>query len=97
MEKKTGEAMPLSAVQNSMRIFSLLCLMAFLISKATAADPAAEMASFSVFSGINVAELAKGEADDAGLRVERGVVSRAIASAASRAVDEQRAKVVRDA
>jgi hypothetical protein len=61
MEKKTGEAMRLGAVQNSMRFFSLVCLTAFLISKATAADPAAEMASFSVFSGINVADLAKGE------------------------------------
>jgi hypothetical protein len=61
MEKKTGEAMRLGAVQNSMRFFSLLCLTGFLISNAAAADPAAEMASFSVFSGINVADLAKGE------------------------------------
>src|SRR5947209_2290566 len=44
-----------------MRFFSLLCLAAFAISKAIAADPAAEMASFSVFNNINVAELAKGE------------------------------------
>jgi hypothetical protein len=61
MEKKIGEATPFPAVQNSMRFFSLACLMAFLISNATAADPAAEMASFSVFSGINIADLAKGE------------------------------------
>jgi hypothetical protein len=61
MEKKTGEAMRLGAVQNPVRFFSLVCLAAFLISKAAAADPAAEMASFSVFSGINVADLAKGE------------------------------------
>jgi hypothetical protein len=61
MEKKTGEAIRLGAVQNSMRFFSLVCLTAFLISKAAAADPAAELASFSVFSGINVADLAKGE------------------------------------
>jgi hypothetical protein len=61
MEKKTGEAMPFRAVQKPMRIFSLVCLTAFLISKAAAADPAAEMASFSVFNNINVAELAKGE------------------------------------
>ena len=44
-----------------MRIFSFVCLTAFLISTATAAEPAAEMANFSVFSGINVADLAKGE------------------------------------
>jgi hypothetical protein len=62
MEKKTGEAMRFRAVQNSMRFFSLACLTAFLISKAAAAaDPVAEMAGFSVFSGINVADLAKGE------------------------------------
>jgi hypothetical protein len=61
MEKKTGEVLPLHSVQNSMRFFSLVCLAAFLISNATAADPAAEMASFSVFNNINVAELAKGE------------------------------------
>ena len=61
MEKKTGEAMPLCAVQKFMRIISLLALVAFLISKAVAADPAAEMASFSVFNNINVADLAKGE------------------------------------
>ena len=44
-----------------MRIFSILSLAAFAFSNAIAADPAAEMASFSVFSGINVADLAKGE------------------------------------
>ncbi len=62
MEKKTGEAIPFPAVQSLMRLFSLLSLVAFLISTATAADPAAEMASFSVFNNVNVAELAKGEA-----------------------------------
>src|SRR5207237_5489881 len=56
-----GEALRLAAVQNTMRFFSLLCLAAFVISKAAAADPAAEMASFSVFNNINVADLAKGE------------------------------------
>jgi hypothetical protein len=61
MEKKTGEALPSHAVQNVMRFFSLVCLTALLISKATAADPAAEMASFSVFNNVNVADLAKGE------------------------------------
>ena len=35
------------------------------------------------------AELAKRETDDAGLRIERGIV-RAVAAAASRAIDEQR-------
>ena len=48
-------------VQKVMRIFSLVCLGAFVISSAAAADPAAEMASFSVFNNINVADLAKGE------------------------------------
>src|SRR5256886_722794 len=61
MEKKTGETMPFRAVQQMMRVFSLLCLAACLVSPATAADPAAELASFSVFNNINVAELAKGE------------------------------------
>jgi len=61
MEKKTGEAMRFRAVQELMRIFSLLGLAALAVSKATAADPAAEMGNFSVFSNINVADLAKGE------------------------------------
>jgi hypothetical protein len=43
-----------------MRFSSFLALVALAISKA-AADPAAEMASFSVFNNVNVAELAKGE------------------------------------
>ena len=49
------------AVQKLMRLLSLLGLAALAISNATAADPAAEMASFSVFNNINVADLAKGE------------------------------------
>lgn len=61
MEKKSGEAWRFAAVQNTMRFFSLSCLLAFVISTAAAADPAAELASFSVFNNINVAELAKGE------------------------------------
>src|SRR2546421_2168052 len=61
MEKKTGEAMSFHAVQKFMRFFSFVGLTAFLISKAVAADPAAEMASFSVFNNINVADLAKGD------------------------------------
>src|SRR5213592_946377 len=44
-----------------MRLLSLLCLVLFAISTAAGADPAAEMAGFSVFNNINVAELAKGE------------------------------------
>src|SRR5436853_3498116 len=59
--EKTGEALRLAAVQNTMRFFSLLCLAAFLISTAVAADPAAEMAGCSVFNNINVADLAKGD------------------------------------
>jgi hypothetical protein len=61
MEKKTGEAMPFRAVQKTMRVFSIICLGALLISKTSAADPAAELAGFSVFNNINVADLAKGE------------------------------------
>src|SRR5436309_8525565 len=44
-----------------MRFFSLLFVVVLAISNAVAADPAAELASFSVFNNINVAELAKGE------------------------------------
>jgi hypothetical protein len=61
MEKKTGEALRFAAVQKTMRLLSLSSLAAFAISTAVAADPAAEMASFSVFNNVNVAELAKGE------------------------------------
>ena len=53
--------MRFAAVQKVMRLLSFLCLVAFAISTAAAADPAAEMATFSVFNNINVAELAKGE------------------------------------
>src|ERR1044071_9221166 len=61
MEKKSGEASRFAAVQNTMRFFTLSCLLALAISTVAAADPAAELASFSVFNNINVAELAKGE------------------------------------
>jgi hypothetical protein len=61
MEKKSGEASRFIAVKNTMRFLSLACLLAFLISKTAAADPAADLASFSVFNNINVAELAKSE------------------------------------
>ena len=53
MENKTGEALRLAAVQKTMRLLSLLCLIVFAISTAAAADPAAEMASFSVFNASN--------------------------------------------
>ena len=58
---ETGEAFRFRAVQKTMRFFSYLSLVLLTISPAFAADPAAEMASFSVFNNINVADLAKGE------------------------------------
>ena len=61
MEKETGEAMPVCTVQKPMRVFSLLCVSALVASSVLAADPAAELGSFSVFNNINVADLAKGE------------------------------------
>src|SRR6478735_6293719 len=61
MEKKTREAMAFLPVQKLMRFSSILCLFAIALSKAAAADPAAELASFSVFNNVNVAELAKSE------------------------------------
>jgi len=60
MENKTGEALRFPAVQKIMRVFSLLCGSALLVTSALA-DPAAELGNFSVFSNLNVAELAKGE------------------------------------
>lgn len=60
MEKKTGEALSFGTVQKLMQFFSLLWVGAFTASTALA-DPAAEMAGFSVFGNVNVAELAKGE------------------------------------
>ena len=39
----------------------------------------------------------EGESNEAGLRIERAVVPRALAAAATGAIDEQRAKVVGDA
>ena len=52
--------MSFGAVQKLMRILSLLCLGAFAAANALA-DPVSEMASFSVFGNVNLAELAKGE------------------------------------
>jgi hypothetical protein len=60
MEKKRGEAMPSGAVQKRMRILILLCLASFAGSNLWA-DPVAEMASFSVFGNVNLAELAKSD------------------------------------
>jgi hypothetical protein len=60
MEKKTGEAILFPTVQPLMRFF--YSLVALAAANAFAADPAAEMASFSVFNNVNVADLAKGEA-----------------------------------
>src|SRR5438477_729035 len=62
MENRIGEALRFAAVKKNMRFLSLLCLAAFVISKAAAAtDPAADLASFSVFNNVNVADLARGE------------------------------------
>jgi len=61
MEKKTGEATLFRSVQKTMRILSLLCLAALAVSKAAAADPVSEMASFSVFDKVDLNELARGE------------------------------------
>jgi hypothetical protein len=61
MEKKTGEASRLATVQKPMRIFSFFFLSGLLVSTAVAADPVAELNSFSVFPNVNLAELAKGE------------------------------------
>ena len=60
MENKTGEAFRFPAVQKFMRVFSLLCLSVLAVSSVLA-DPAAELASISVFNNVNVADLAKGE------------------------------------
>src|SRR3954467_3755773 len=60
-QMETGEAFRFVAVQKTMRFFSFLFVVVLAISNAVAADPAADLASFSVFNNINVAELAKGE------------------------------------
>ena len=48
-------------VSNWMKIFSFLCLLAFSTTSALAADPAAELASFSVFPKVDLAQLSKGD------------------------------------
>ncbi|PZR71653.1 MAG: hypothetical protein DLM73_15470 [Chthoniobacterales bacterium] len=60
METKNPEAIPQRVVQERMRILSFLCLTLVAVAKASA-DPVAEMASFSVFDKVDLAELAKGE------------------------------------
>jgi hypothetical protein len=64
METKTLEAIPPPRVLESMRIFSALLLLALSIPNAFA-DPVAEMASFSVFDTIDLAELGKGDVKSA--------------------------------
>src|SRR5439155_13217305 len=58
---ESGEAFRFDHRPKTMRYFFLLGLAAFITRAAVAADPAADLASFSVFNNVNVAELAKGE------------------------------------
>jgi len=60
MATKKPEAIRRSVVENRMRIFFAIFLALFAVSKASA-DPVGEMAGFSVFGTVNVAELAKSE------------------------------------
>ena len=48
-------------VFNCVKIFFLLCLLAFPTSTALAADPVAELASFSVFPKVDLAQVSKGD------------------------------------
>ena len=47
-------------VSIGVKTVSFLCLLAFSTSTALAADPAAELASFSVFPKVDLAQLSKG-------------------------------------
>jgi hypothetical protein len=58
MEKKTAEAFTPAPVSSFVKIFSFVCLVALSISNAFA-DPASELASFSVFDKVDLAALAK--------------------------------------
>jgi hypothetical protein len=58
MEKKTPEAIRQNRVLQFVKIFSVICLLAFSIPNAFA-DAAAELASFSVFDKVDLAALAK--------------------------------------
>jgi hypothetical protein len=57
MEKKTAEAIRPNPVSKSVRIFFVICLLALGISNIFA-DPASELASFSVFDKVDLAALA---------------------------------------
>ncbi|MEY2562892.1 MAG: hypothetical protein QOH88_1085 [Verrucomicrobiota bacterium] len=58
MEKKPAEAIRPNLVSSFVKIFSAACLLALSISNALA-DPASELASFSVFDKVDLAALAK--------------------------------------
>ena len=58
METNTLEVIRPNSVSKSVRTFSVICLLAFGIPTAFAADPAAELASFSVFDKVDLAALA---------------------------------------
>ena len=60
METKIPEAIRRNRVSKFVKIFSFLCLLALWIPNVLA-DAASELASFSVFDKVDLAELAKGE------------------------------------
>ena len=60
METKIPEAIRRNRVSRFVKIFSVLCLLALWIPNVLA-DAASELASFSVFDKVDLAELAKGE------------------------------------
>jgi hypothetical protein len=60
METKTPEVIRPNFVSRSVRVFSVLCLLALGIPN-TLADPVSELASFSVFDKVDLAALAKGD------------------------------------
>jgi hypothetical protein len=60
METKRAEAIRRNRVSRFVKIFSVLCLLALWIPNALA-DAASELASFSVFDRVDLAELARGE------------------------------------
>ncbi|HEY2614747.1 MAG TPA: hypothetical protein VGI42_03495 [Chthoniobacterales bacterium] len=61
MEKKRAEATAGIRVSNLVKIFCCCCCFLALVVPASFADPVSEMASFSVFDKIDLAELAKTE------------------------------------
>ncbi len=66
METKTPEAIRRNFVSRFVRIFAVICLLSLLIPNAVA-DPASEMASFSVFDKADLGELAS-----SGVKTSRG-------------------------